>query len=114
MARTKRNPELAEALNIYKSSLAHQSFIDTNAINSFNSETPNVNNSFINGTSATSIPTTPNANNSIISRGSASNDTKAINLVNSNNPNVNNSFIDATLATSFLTTPNANIHILLF
>ena len=40
MARTKRNPELAEALNIYKSSLAHQSFIDTNAINSFNSETP--------------------------------------------------------------------------
>ena len=72
MARTKRNPELAEALNIYKSSFAHQSFIDTNAINSFNSGTPNVNNSFINGTSATSIPTTSNANNLIISRGSAS------------------------------------------
>ena len=72
MARTKRNPELADALNIYKSSLAHQSFIDTNAINSFNSETPNVNNSFINGASAISFPTTSNANNSIISRGSAS------------------------------------------
>ena len=55
-------------------------------------ETPNVNNSFINGTSATSIPTTP----------------KAINLFNSETPNVNNSFINGTSATSIPTTSNAN------
>ena len=86
MPRTKRNPELSEALNLYKTSLFNQSLIDLNANKGVISQAPFDNNGLSAMSRSFPTPFNPNQN---VQTNSLSMNTSLTNTTNVNNTSTN-------------------------